>query len=113
MTTDIAIIGGGASGLAAAISAKMTNPSKSVLVIEKLPKIGKKIIASGNGKCNLSNINISASNYHGSVNAVKIIEKMPDYKEFFTDTLGVLCVMGSEGRTGGVYLSVILFCRSR
>ena len=92
MTTDIAIIGGGASGLAAAISAKMTNPSKSVLVIEKLPKTGKKIIASGNGKCNLSNINISASNYHGSVNAVKIIEKMPDYNEFFTNTLGVLCV---------------------
>lgn len=103
MTADIAIIGGGASGFAAAISAKMTNPSKSVLVIEKLPKTGKKIIASGNGKCNLSNINISASNYHGSVNAVKIIEKMPDYKEFFTNTLGVLCVTGSEGRTGGVY----------
>lgn len=103
MTTDIAIIGGGASGLAAAISAKMTNPSKSVLVIEKLSKIGKKIIASGNGKCNLSNINISASNYHGSVNAVKIIEKMPDYNKFFTNTLGVLCVTGSEGRTGGVY----------
>lgn len=103
MTTDIAIIGGGASGLAAAISAKMTNPYKSVLVIEKLPKIGKKIIASGNGKCNLSNVNISASNYHGSVNAVNIIEKMPNYKEFFTNTLGVLCVTGSEGRTGGVY----------
>ncbi len=103
MKYDIAIVGGGASGLAAAISAKMTNPSKSVLVIEKLAKVGKKIIASGNGKCNLSNIDISERNYHGSVNAVKIINKMPDYKEFFTDTLGVLCVTGSEGRTGGVY----------
>lgn len=103
MKYDIAIIGGGASGIAAAISAKMTNPSKSVIVIEKLMKVGKKIIASGNGKCNLSNIDISERNYHGSVNAMKIINRMPDYKEFFTDTLGVLCVTGSEGRTGGVY----------
>lgn len=103
MKYDVAIIGGGASGLAAAISAKMTNPSKSVLVIEKLAKVGKKIIASGNGKCNLSNIDISERNYHGSVNAMKIINEMPDYKEFFTDILGVLCVTGSEGRAGGVY----------
>lgn len=103
MKYDIAIIGGGASGLASAISAKMTNPGLDVLVIEKLAKVGKKIIASGNGKCNLSNIDISERNYHGSVNAMKIINKMPDYKKFFTDTLDVLCVTGSEGRTGGVY----------
>lgn len=103
MKYDIAIVGGGASGLAAATSAKMTNPSKSVIVIEKLTKVGKKIIASGNGKCNLSNIDISERNYHGSVNAMKIINDMPDYKEFFTDILGVMCVTGSEGRAGGVY----------
>lgn len=103
MKYDIAIIGGGASGLAAAISAKITNPQKSVIVIEKLVRTGKKIIASGNGKCNLSNIDISGRNYHGSVDAMKVIERMPDYKEFFTDTLGVLCITGSEGRTGGVY----------
>lgn len=103
MKTDIAIIGGGASGLTASISAKMTNPSASVLVIEKLQRVGKKIIASGNGKCNLSNINISEYNYHGSVNAMDIINRTPDYKSFFTDELGVLCVTGSEGREGGVY----------
>ncbi|MDE7098645.1 MAG: aminoacetone oxidase family FAD-binding enzyme [Ruminococcus sp.] len=103
MKYDIAIIGGGASGLTAAISAKMTNPQKSVIVIEKLARVGKKIIATGNGKCNLSNMNISAYNYHGSVNAMEIIQKMPDYKEFFTDTLGVLCINGSEGREGGIY----------
>lgn len=103
MKYDIAVIGGGASGLVSAISAKMTNPELDVIVIEKLAKTGKKIIASGNGKCNLSNINISEYNYHGSVNAMKIINEMPSYKEFFTDILGVLCVTGSEGRTGGVY----------
>lgn len=103
MYTDIAIIGGGASGLAAAVSAKMTNPHKDVTVIERLSRTGKKIIASGNGKCNLSNINISERNYHGSIDAMDVISHTPDYVDFFTDILGVMCVTGSEGRTGGVY----------
>lgn len=103
MNTDIAIIGGGASGLMAAISAKMTNPSKKVLVIEKLQRVGKKIIASGNGKCNLSNTSINNYNYHGSINALEIIRRTPDYKTLFSDILGIMCVTGSEGRSGGVY----------
>ena len=41
--TDILIIGGGASGLAAAIAAKRTDKTKSVTVLEHLPKVGKKI----------------------------------------------------------------------
>ncbi|MDE5764208.1 MAG: aminoacetone oxidase family FAD-binding enzyme [Ruminococcus sp.] len=103
MITDIAVIGGGASGLTAAISAKETCGNASVTVIERLPRVGKKIIASGNGKCNLSNLVIKKENYHGTVNAVDIIRRMPDYKQFFTDYLGVLCVNGSEGREGGIY----------
>ncbi|MBO5162962.1 MAG: aminoacetone oxidase family FAD-binding enzyme [Ruminococcus sp.] len=103
MTTDIAVLGGGASGLSAAIAAKEVCRSAHVTIIEKLPRVGKKIIASGNGKCNLSNLNLSEYNYHGSVNAMETIAKMPDHKSFFTDYLGVLCVNGSEGREGGVY----------
>lgn len=103
MITDIAIIGGGASGLTAAIAAKEADRAAKVTIVEKLPRTGKKIIASGNGKCNLSNLKLSEHNYHGSVNAVDIIEKMPDYTSFFTDYLGVLCVSGSEGREGGIY----------
>ena len=45
MKTDIAVLGGGASGLAAAIAAKEANMAADVTVIEKLPRIGKKIIA--------------------------------------------------------------------
>lgn len=52
---DICIIGGGASGMTAAIKAKMVNPSLSIVIVEKKPELGKKIMASGNGKCNLSN----------------------------------------------------------
>ena len=105
MNTDIAVIGGGASGLSAAIEAKKACPLADVSVIEKLQRCGKKIIATGNGKCNLSNMNISAENYHGSVNAMEIINNAPDYYEFFTENLGVICVTGSEGREGGLYPS--------
>lgn len=103
MNTDIAIIGGGASGLTAAIAAREANPSAKVTVIEKLPRVGKKIIASGNGKCNLSNQELSERHYHGSVDAMRIISGTPCHKAFFTDYLGVLCVAGSEGRKGGIY----------
>ena len=44
MVTDIAIIGGGASGLTAAISAKEANRSAKVTIVEKLPRTGKKIL---------------------------------------------------------------------
>ena len=103
MKTDIAVIGGGASGLAAALAAKESCPEADVLILEKLPRIGKKIIASGNGKCNLSNLSLSSCNYHGSIDVMSIIEKTLDWYELFTKKLGVLCVNGSEGREGGVY----------
>lgn len=100
---DIAIIGGGASGFAAAVSAKETAPDKSVIILEKMFRSAKKLAATGNGKCNLSNENITARNYHGSVNAMEIINKTPDAVNYFRDTYDVLCISGSEGRTGGLY----------
>ena len=50
---DIAIIGGGAAGLMAAISAKSANSAKTVVILERLDKTGKKLLATGNGRCNL------------------------------------------------------------
>ena len=47
--TDIAIIGGGASGLAAAVEAKTALPKAKVVILEKLDRVGKKILATGNG----------------------------------------------------------------
>ena len=55
---DIAIIGSGASGLAAAETAGRT-PGLSVAVFEKKDTAGKKLSASGNGRCNISNIRCS------------------------------------------------------
>lgn len=58
---DIAIIGGGASGLFLASLLK----NKSVAVIEKNPKTGRKIQISGGGKCNVTNKNVTFANYLG------------------------------------------------
>lgn len=54
---DICIIGGGASGTASAISAKQIKPEASLLIIEKNSFVCRKIKATGNGKCNITNIN--------------------------------------------------------
>ncbi len=96
--TDIAVIGGGASGLAAAVEAKNIMPQARVVILEKLDRVGKKLLATGNGRCNLSNINMSYEHYHGSVkNAIRIINSTPSAKEFF-GSLGVICSADSKGR---------------
>ena len=57
MFYDIIIIGGGASGLCTAIQAKTRN--NTVLVLEHNSMPGKKLLATGNGRCNLTNVNAS------------------------------------------------------
>ena len=52
---DICIIGGGASGMAAAAAVCMENPGASVCIVEKHGKIGRKLLATGNGRCNFTN----------------------------------------------------------
>ena len=96
--TDILIIGGGAAGLTAAITAKFENPRLSVTIAEKLSRTGKKILATGNGRCNIGNINISDEFYHGSVNnRMEIIEKMPPTDVFF-ENMGLYCINDEMGR---------------
>ena len=51
MIYDIIIIGAGASGLAAAISAKQTDRKLNIAALDAMPKVGKKILATGNGRC--------------------------------------------------------------
>ena len=70
INTDVAIIGAGASGLmagiSAAIEAKRKNKCTKIVVVDHLDRVGKKILVTGNGKCNLSNKNISINNYHSN-----------------------------------------------
>lgn len=60
---DIAVIGGGAAGIMAAISA--AKRGGKVTIYERNDRIGKKILATGNGRCNLTNIDAKKENYYG------------------------------------------------
>ena len=60
----IGIIGGGASGMAAALAAA-ENPNVQVLLFERQARVGRKLQATGNGRCNLTNMAASPERYHG------------------------------------------------
>ncbi len=60
----IAIIGGGASGMAAALAAS-ENQDNQVYLLERQARVGRKLQATGNGRCNLTNENALLQGYHG------------------------------------------------
>ena len=60
----IAIIGGGASGMAAALAAA-ENENNQVILLERQARVGRKLQATGNGRCNLSNVHAADRGYHG------------------------------------------------
>ncbi len=85
----VVVIGGGASGLIAAIVASFKN---EVILLEKTEKCGKKILLTGNGRCNYWNQDISLSNYHtDSSSSLKEIIKEENQKEVlsFLEQLGI------------------------
>ncbi|MCD7770220.1 MAG: aminoacetone oxidase family FAD-binding enzyme [Oscillospiraceae bacterium] len=61
----IAVIGGGASGMAAALAAA-ESLENHVLLLERQNRVGRKLAATGNGRCNLSNDHAGLPHYHGS-----------------------------------------------
>ena len=60
----IGIIGGGASGMAAALAAA-ESPQNQVLLLERQQRVGRKLQATGNGRCNLTNLHAMEGGYHG------------------------------------------------
>ena len=62
---EIVILGGGASGMAAALAAAV-GEGRHVTLIERQQRVGRKLLSSGNGRCNLSNLDASRDNYHGA-----------------------------------------------
>ena len=60
-TSDVIIIGGGAAGLFCAFTAAQRG--QSVLVLDSSNKVGKKILMSGGGRCNFTNLDITPENY--------------------------------------------------
>ena len=61
----VGIIGGGASGMAAALAAA-ENTDVQVVLMERQARVGRKLLATGNGRCNLTNLHASEQGYHGT-----------------------------------------------
>ena len=101
MKTEIAVIGGGASGLMAAITAKKSG--KEVVILERKDRILKKVLITGNGRCNITNVNANISNYFGkNISSVEnILNRFTpqDTMDFFNG-LGIVC---NEENRGKVY----------
>lgn len=101
MNFDVVIIGGGASGLMCAIAAKQKNKNISVAIIEKNDRVGKKLLSTGNGRCNLTHKDITAENFCGSfkTQCKAVFEKYDTDKllEIFKN-LGLLHFCDNEGR---------------
>ena len=101
MKTEIAVIGGGASGMIAAITARKSG--KEVIVLERKDRILKKVLITGNGRCNITNVNANISNYFGkNISSVENILNSfnpQDTMDFFNE-LGIIC---NEENRGKVY----------
>lgn len=96
MAKTALIIGGGASGILTAILLAKNN--REVTLLEKNDRIGKKLLGTGNGKCNLTNLSCSSKDYNTDFVA-KILQKYSPARviELFSD-LGLLVRTDSEGR---------------
>ena len=93
------IIGGGMCGL---VLAGLAGESGfHTILLEKTDRVGKKILATGNGRCNLANRDFSEEHYHGSVfvQARKVFESYgPERIEGFWEENGILYREEEEGR---------------
>lgn len=93
---DVAIIGGGASGITAAIFA--ARAGKKTVILEKNPRIGKKILSTGNGRCNFTNANVTSDRYNSDFAEYALKRfSSKDTVTFFKE-LGLLPREEAEGR---------------
>ncbi len=93
------VVGAGAAGLVSAITTARTG--HTVLLLEQNNKIGKKILVSGNGKCNIDNKYISTNRFHGQnphfIQEVLEGQGFDIVKKFFT-SIGLELIEGKEGK---------------
>ncbi|WP_419225147.1 NAD(P)/FAD-dependent oxidoreductase [Acinetobacter sp. A2] len=88
---DVLVLGAGASGLMTAYMAAQRG--RKVLVLEKANKVGKKILMSGGGKCNFTNLEVEPNHYI-SHNPHFVISALTRYTNW--DFIGLVCEYGIE-----------------
>ena len=114
MVTDVIIIGGGAAGLCCAVYLKKKNPKITVRILESSTRVGKKLALTGNGRCNITNKNISLQNYHGSDvefcrNALEKYDL--DFTEDFFESIGIPFVYeGDKGYPACLQAASVVDC---
>lgn len=96
----IAIIGGGASGLTTAVY--LSKHNLDITLFEQNSKLGRKLLATGNGRCNVTNEDLSLQHFHthGDISTIKPILNNFDFhhcEKFFT-SLGILLMKNEQGR---------------
>ena len=97
--TDVIVIGGGASGMMAALTA--AENGRSVVLLERQSRVGRKLLATGNGRCNLTNYHVSPDHYHGEdssfcAHALRAFDTGTTLQYFAS--LGLLTVSEDSGR---------------
>lgn len=98
---DVIIIGGGAAGMCAAINIKLRDRSINVAILEQLSRVGKKLITTGNGRCNISNLQINLDRYHGeNIDFAEYALQTYDnyYAADFFSEIGVVFTYDETGR---------------
>lgn len=101
---DILVIGGGASGLMAAFAAarraEKNGKKLKITVLEKNSRVGKKLLMTGNGRCNLTNVHAGSEHYHGDTEAAAAVLKQysPNAVVDVFRSMGLLCRELDEGR---------------
>ena len=96
----IGIIGGGASGMAAALAAA-ENRDARVVLMERQARVGRKLSATGNGRCNLTNLHAAEGGYHGddaAFSAYAISQYGPEETLAWFRNLGLFTVAEDSGR---------------
>lgn len=90
---DVIILGGGASGCMCALNCS----NKSVAIIDNNNKIAKKLLVTGNGRCNITNLHIESSFYNTNIDKFLHRFNSQDTLTFF-EKLGLICYHDEEGR---------------
>ncbi|HEX7503266.1 MAG TPA: FAD-dependent oxidoreductase, partial [Acidobacteriota bacterium] len=95
----VTVVGGGSSGMMAAISA--ARRGAKVTLLERKDRVGKKLLATGNGRCNLTNSDLSLSRFHGGDRAfiASVLTRFPAASAVdFFEELGISCITEEGGR---------------